>query len=185
MSAPTHPSPPSSRLTWKREGEYQRASDHRCLYFRESTGSMIGASIFCVAIVGSASWMAVHLLLTGESLMEKACSLLFFLIVAVFIYIPWLTIRGGRRVVVFDHGEPGISGEIRLNEKSLPAASVKCLSTRSAGGGGSSMPRSMVVAEMQDGTVQTLGLLSVSTWPAYYGQEAANWMGLTFRHSKG
>ncbi|MES2597540.1 MAG: hypothetical protein V4662_19485 [Verrucomicrobiota bacterium] len=184
MAAPTHPTPPPSRLTWKRDGEYQRASDHRCLCFRESTGSMIGASIFCVAIVGSAGWMAVQLLLTGESLAEKACSLLFFLIVAVFIYIPWLTIRGGRRVVIFDRGEPGIPGEIRLNEKSLPAASVKCLSTRSAGGGGRSMPRNMVVAEMQDGTVQTVGLVSVSTWTAHYAQEAANWMGLTFRPSK-
>ncbi|GEP43901.1 hypothetical protein [Brevifollis gellanilyticus] len=182
MTAHAHPSAPSSRLTWKRDGEYHRASDHRYLCFRESTGSMIGASIFCVAIVGSAGWMAVQLLLTGESLIEKACSLLFILIVAVFLYIPWVTLRSGRFLLVFDRGEPGTPGEIRLKGKTLPVASVKCLSTRFAGGG--SMPRHMVVAEMQDGTVETLGLVSVSTWPAYYGQEAANWMGLTFRHSK-
>lgn len=180
MAASTPPSPVPSRLTWKRDGEYQRASNERCLCFRESTGSMIGAAIFCVAIVGTAGWMGVQLLLTGASLTEKACSMLFFLIVAVFLYIPWLTLRSGRRVVIFDRGEPGIPGEVRLNEKTLAAGSVKCFSTRFAGG---KMPRHMVVAEMQDGTVHTVGLISGSAWAAYYAQEAANWMGLAYRHS--
>lgn len=183
MAAPTHSVPSPSKLSWKSDGEYQTATADRCLYFRESSGSMIGAAIFCVLIVSSSGWMAVQLLLTGESIGEKACSLLFILLVAVFLYIPWLTFRHGRRMIVFDRGEPGIPGEIRTNDMRLSAELVRGFSTRLAGGG--AVPKRMVVAELHDGKVVTVGMVSGSTWPAYYAQKGAIWMGLTFHHPKG
>jgi hypothetical protein len=84
-------------------------------------------------------------------------------------------------MIAYDHGEPGTPGEIRLNGKQLPVERVRCLSTRSAGG---STPRYMVVAVLHDGTYESLGAIGFLTWTAQFGQQAATWMGLPFRHSR-
>lgn len=145
---------------------------------------MIAAWIFSIAIVGASGWMAVNLFLFSpeKTLMEIAFGALMLLIAAVFVYIPWLTLRNGRWMVVYDRGNPdsGIPGEIRYKDKRLSADRVRSFSTRSCGG---NPPRSSVVAELHDGTCEWLGPISNSTWPAHYAQQAATWMGLPFRHS--
>jgi hypothetical protein len=83
-------------------------------------------------------------------------------------------------MIVYDRGGPGVPGEIRLNGKRLPLESVRCLSTRSAGG---STPRHMVVAELHDGKYEALGAIGFYTWTVQFGQQAATWMGLPFRPS--
>jgi hypothetical protein len=45
------------------------------------------------------------------------------------------------------------------------------------------MPQRIVVAELHDGTFETVGPSGVSTWPDHWGQQAATWMGLPFRRS--
>lgn len=191
MAAPSNSSSPSDsvpapvsnlrKLKWQSQWGYQTATDSQCYYIRESSGSMIAAWIFSIAIVGASGWMAVNLFLftPGKTWMEIGFGLLMLLVAAVFIYIPWLTLRKGRWMVVHDRGAPGIPGEIRYQGKRLPADRVKSFSTRSCGG---NPPRSSVVVELHDGSVQYVGPIDSSTWPAHYAQQAATWMGLPFRH---
>lgn len=168
------------KLSWKSQVGAQVASDDRCLYMREGMGSIIGAAIFSMAIVGSAGYLGVSILVTPCSLVEKAFGVFMLLVAAVFVYIPWVTLRRGRWMVVYDRGVPGTPGEIRCQGKSLPVASVRSLSTRFCGG---SMPRSTVVAELHDGTYVSLGPVCGATWPAHYAQQAAAWLGLPYRQS--
>ena len=183
-ATPTTPTSDLSQLTWKSEWEYQVATDNRCLYIRESSGSMLAASVFTIAIVGTAGYLSWSVLVpeTPNTLGEKAFGVLMLFVAAFFAYIPWLTLKRGRWMVVFDRGEPasGIPGEIRYQGKSLSAERVRGFSTRSCGG---SPPRSTVVAELHDGTHVGLGPIGISTWPAHYAQQAATWMGLPFRYS--
>ena len=103
-------------------------------------------------------------------------------VAGVFAFLPWLVLRRGRWMVVYDRGEPGVPAEIRYNGKRLPAERVRSFSTRATSG--SSMPRSTVVAELHDGTYEALGPICASTWTAHYAQQAATWMGLPFRYSR-
>ncbi len=178
------PAPDLSHLTWKSEWEFQVATDSRCLYIRESSGSIFAASVFTAGIVGTAGYLSWSIFFpeTPNTLGEKAFGGLMLFVAGFFAWIPWLTLKRGRWMVVFDRGEPasGIQGEIRYQGKSLPAERVRGFSTRSCGG---SPPRSTVVAELHDGTPVSVGPVSISTWPAHYAQQAATWMGLPFRYS--
>lgn len=169
-----------SRLVWKSHWGYQVANDSRCLYMRESGGSMVAALVFSVAIASSAGWLGLSVFFVQETIPEKAFRVFMLFVAAVFIYIPWLTLRKGRWMIVYDRGEPGTTGEIRYSGKRLPVEKVRSLSTRNVGG---SPPRSIVVAEFHDGTHEVLGPCGISTWPAYYAQQGTAWMGLPFRPS--
>lgn len=101
---------------------------------------------------------------------------------AVFAYVR-LSSRGGPWMIVYDRGRadaPDKPAEIRYRGKQLAAARVRCLTTRTVGGS-HAVQRSLVVAELHDGTIEVLGPSGVSTWPAFFAQHAASWMGLPFR----
>ena len=181
------PAPPSTdlnELTWQWQGGVHVANDGRCLYMRESVTSMVAAAIFCTAIVVSSGWLSIEIFRKYHTVGETLFGILLLIITAVFIYIPWLTIRHGRWMITYDRGvpgTPGTPGEIRRsNAKTLPTTFVRGLSTRSVGG---NPPRRTVVAELVDGTCESLGPVGISTWPAHLAQQAATWMGLPFRHS--
>jgi hypothetical protein len=180
MAVPTTPDPDLGRLRWQSQWEFQIATDGTCFYMRESGGSMIAGAVFgtvfAVGGLGYGGW----LLLTQTEWSARAFSCLMLLVGAVFTYVLGSCARRGRWMIAYDRGGPGVPGEIRHGGKRLPAERVRCLSTRPAGG---SMPRRIVVAELHDGTFETLGPSGVSTWPDHWAQQAANWMGLPFRRS--
>jgi hypothetical protein len=169
-----------SRLSWRKDGEFQLATDHRCLYIRESAGAIASGVIFCLLIVPSAGWLGITTLRTSTAVGELAFGALMLLVASVFTYIPWTFMRKGRWMVTFDRGEPGVPGEIRYRQNRLPVHQVRSLSTRGVGG---KMPRSTVVAELHDGRHEALGPVSVQAWATHYGQHAASWMGIPFRPS--
>ena len=182
MAAPTTPVPTLDHLSWQPLGEYQMATDGTCFYMRETTGSMIAGAVFGVVIGGGMGVCGVWALLTDKTVAGRVFAAVMFLVAALFASILWYSARRGRWMIVYDRGGPGVPGEIRYNGKCLPVERVRCLSTRSSGGS-SSMPERTVVAELHDGTVEVLGPGGVLTWGAHYGQQAAAWMGLHFRHS--
>jgi len=182
MAASTTPDPDLNRLSWQAQGEYQAATDGTCFYFRDREGPVARflGFLFGGAVTVSAGGYGGWLLLTDPTIGAKVFGCLLLLVGAVFAAVVWSSVGRGRWVIVYDRGGPGAPGEIRYDGKRLPVERVRCLSTRSIGG---DMPRSTVVAELHDGTFEMLGPSGVSTWPAHYGQQAATWMGLPFRHS--
>lgn len=144
---------------------------------------MIAGAVFSVALALSAGWLGVWLLLTQTTVGARAFAGLMLVVAAVFVYVIWSSARRGRWMIVYDRGQPGVLGEIRDYERRLPAERVRSLSTRPFGGS-IAMPKHTVVAELHDGTFEVLGPSGVSTWPAHWGQQAATWMGLPFRHSR-
>lgn len=179
----TGPASSQGRLKWKSQWGFHVAMDSRCLYIRESGGSIIAAFIFSVAISASAGWlgMSVFVSETPTTLGEKGFGVLMLLIAAAFAAILFFSLRRGRWMVVFDRGDPasGTPGEVRYQGgKRLPAERIRSFSTRSCGG---SPPRSTVVAELHDGNHESLGPVEIQSWAAHYAQQAATWMGLPFR----
>lgn len=175
--------PHKGRLKWKSQWGFQTATDSRCYYIRESGGSIIAAFIFSVAISASAGGLGVSAFVseTPTTLGEKGFGVLMFFIAAAFLAILYFSLRRGRWMVVFDRGDAasGTPGEIRYQgRKRLAVERVRSFSTRSCGG---RPPRSTVVAELQDGTHESLGPVEIPSWAAHYAQHAAAWMGLPFR----
>lgn len=171
-----------SRLPWQAQGEYQVATDSTCLYIREGSGSVIAGFVFSAVSALTASWWGGWLLLTQTPVMTKAFGGFMLLVAAAFAYVIYSSVRRGRLMIVFDRGHPGVPGEIRYRGQCLSLERVRSLSTRQAGGR-SSAAKSLVVAELHDGTHEVVGPCSVSTWPAHYAQQAATWIGIPFRHS--
>lgn len=169
------------RLKWKSQWGYQVATDSRCLYIRESGGSILAAFIFSVAISAAAGClgMSVFLSETPTTAGEKAFAVLMLGVTAVFATILIFSLRRGRWMLVYDRGGPGAPAEIRYRQNQrLAAERVRAFSTRACGG---RTPQSTVVAELHDGTQVGLGPVSSAAWTAHYAQQAAIWMGLPFR----
>jgi len=184
MAAPTTtPDSALDRLTWQAQGGYQVATDGTCFYFRDGEGPLarILGFVFGVAVALSAGGYGGWLLLSDPTIGAKAFGCLLLVIGAVFAYVVWSSAGRRRWMIAYDRGGPDVPGEIRYDGKRLPVERVRCLSTRSIGG---DIPKSLVVAELHDGTYEMLGPMGASTWPAHYGQQAATWMGLPFRHSR-
>jgi hypothetical protein len=180
MAVPITPVSALRRLPWQAQGGFQVVTDGTCLYMREGVGSMIAGVVFAVVLGLSAGGYGGWLLLTQTTVIAWAFAGLMFVVAAVFAFVLCYSARRGRSMIVYDRGQPGAPGEIRYDGKHLPAERVRSLSTRPFGS--SPMPRHVVVAELHDGTFEVLGPSGVSTWPAHYGQQAATWMGLPFRH---
>ncbi len=183
MASTPAPASDLSKLTWQSQCGTKVATDSRCLYMREGIGSIIAGAFFSVLIAGSAGWLAytIFFIQPTTTAGEKAFGVLLLIIVAVFCYVPWPTLRHGRWMITYDRGEPGTPGEIRFNNgRRISMERVRCISTRNVGG---SPPRGSVVAELHDGTHEFLGPSGISTWPAHFGQQAATWMGVPYRHS--
>jgi hypothetical protein len=100
------------------------------------------------------------------------------LVLGVFSAIAISSLKRGRWQMVCDRGGLGKPAEIRWQGKQLPASLVRCITTRPGVG---SPPRSIVVAELHNGAVEHLGFSGLLTWPAYYGQQIATWMGIAYR----
>jgi hypothetical protein len=185
MAAPTTPDSALDQLPWQAQGECEVVTDGTCLYMRtrESRGSRISGMVFGVAVALSAGGYGGWLLSKDPEATAKAFGCLMLLVGALFAYVVWYSARRGPWTIVYDRGGPSAPGEIRYDGGRLPVERVRCLSTR-ASGGSLVMPRLVVVAELHDGTHMALGPSGVSTWPAHYGQQAATWMGLPFRHSR-
>jgi hypothetical protein len=172
----------SGQLRWQSQWGWQTATDGACYYIRESGGSMIAGAIFgTVFAVGGLAYGG-QLLLTGTEWSARVFGCLCLLVGAVFACVLWSCVRNGRWMIVYDRGGPGAPAEIRVRKKRLPVERIRSISTRHSGGSGS-MPQRIVVAELHDGTFETLGPSGVSTWPDHWGQQAATWMGLPFRRS--
>lgn len=183
MPTPAAPDADLDRLPWKEEGGFHVAHDGPRYYMREGTGSIIAGIVFAVVLASFTGVYGVRLLLTETDLKAKAFGVLMLVVSAVFSSILVYSARRGRWLLVYDRGEPGRPGEIIYRGKRLPADRVRALSTRIAGGG--SMPSRIVVAELHDGSFETLGPSGVSTWPDHWAQNAATWMGLPFRRGPG
>jgi hypothetical protein len=186
MAAPTPPASDLDHLPWQTLGEYQVVTDGTCYYMRERKESLlskISGLVFGVLVVLSAGGYGGWLLLTQTEVSARVFGSLMLLVAAVFASVVWFSARRNRWMIVYDRGQPGAPGEIRYGGKRLPVERVRSLSTRMSGGS-LAMPQTIVVAELHDGTLEVLGPSGVSTWPAHYGQHAAAWMGLPFRHSR-
>ncbi|MBC7894301.1 MAG: hypothetical protein H7066_02755 [Cytophagaceae bacterium] len=167
-------------LRWESQCGFQVVTHGTCYYIRESPGSLIAGIVFGVVLAIPSGGYGVWLLLTDGTIGGRVFAAMLLLVSAVFTFLLWSSARRGRWMLVYDRGQPGVPGEIRHSGKRLPVERVRSLSTRSTGG---SPPRSTVVAELHDGTYESLGPIGLLTWPAYWGQQAATWMGLPFRHS--
>lgn len=180
MATPTTPQPSLNRLRWQKLGEYETVTDGTCLYLRESAGSIIAGAVFSTLFsllgIGYGGWV----LFTDRTAGSWIFACLLLLVGTLFTWVFWSSVRRGRWMIVYDRGGPGTPGEIRLNGKRLPVERVRCLSVRSVGG---STPRHAVFAELHDGTYEGLGAIGFLTWTTQFGQQAAAWMGLPFRHS--
>ncbi len=181
MATPTPSATYLKRLKWPGQGGFQVANDDRYLYMRESAFSIVSGVIFGVLISGTSGVCGVWALLTDKTVGGRAFGVFLLLVAAFFIWIMWFSARRGRWMIVYDRGQPGSPGTIHYQKKRLSAERIRGFSTRYCGG---STPSYTVVAELHDGTHEVLGPVGISTWPAHWGQQAANWMGLPFRHSK-
>lgn len=179
-SMASSPKPNLSHLTWKSDCGYQIATDGSRFYMRESALSIVSGVIFGVGIAGTSAVCGVWALVTQKELSGRGFGVFLLLIAAFFFWLMWTTARRGRWMVVYDRGEAGRPGEILYQGKRIAAEKLKSISTRWTGG---NPPRRTVAAELNDGAVVMLGPVGISTWPDYWGQMAANWMGVPFRQS--
>jgi hypothetical protein len=175
------PTPNLSKLTWKSDCGFQVATGGTCLYMRESAGSIVAGVIFGVGIAGTSAACGVWALVTQKELSGRGFGVFLLLIAAFFFWLMWTTARRGRWMVVYDRGDAGRPGEILYQVKRIAAEKLKSTSTRWTGG---NPPRRTVAAELHDGTVVMLGPVGLATWPGYWGQMAANWLGVAFRQSR-
>lgn len=169
------------RLRWQNQCGYEVATDETCLYMRETMGSMIAGFIFgtvlCLGLGGS----GVMMIMQPGGADGKAFGGFVLLLGLLFGFLVVSILRRGRWMITYDRSpDQGTMGQIRWGKKSLAADQIRCITTNSCGG---NPPKRMVVAELQDGTYESLGPSGASTWPGYWAKQCADWMGLPYRES--
>ncbi|MBC7821313.1 MAG: hypothetical protein IAG10_30875, partial [Planctomycetaceae bacterium] len=142
-------SPDLRHLDWKSEWGFQSASDERRFYIRESAGSIIAGVVFGVILAIPTGVYGVWVLFTDKTQGSWVFAVMLLLISAVFTSLLVFSARRGRWMVVYDRGEPGVPGEIRIGGKRLAADRVRSLGVHHCNPGTES-PRFMVVAYLHD-----------------------------------
>lgn len=177
MANPTPP--PTSdhlkKLQWQNLGGFLIANDGRCLYMRESAGSMVSGFIFGTVLSAAGIGCGIWALTQEDGADAKGFGTFVLIIGLLFALLVVSTLRRGRVLIVYDRE----SREIRYQGKTLSADRVRTITTREFST--RSGPNYMVAAELHDGTYEIIGPTGISTWPMHWAKQAADWMGLPYR----
>lgn len=175
----TTTSPPTNdhlrKLQWENQGGNLIGNDGRCLYMRETAGSLISGFIFGTVIsaggIGCGIWT-----LTKEKGGDAIGFGIFALVIGLlFLLLMIVTIRRGRVLIIYDSE----SREIRWLKHALSADKIYCMTTQSFSS--KSGVSYMVAAQLHDGKYVTIGPTGHSTWPMHWAKQGADWLGLPYR----
>lgn len=163
------------KLQWENQGGNLIANDGRCLYMRETAGSLISGFIFGLLISGGGIGCGIWVL-TKEKGGDAIGFGIFALIIGLlFLILMIATIRRGRVLIIYDSE----ARNIRWNRGSLSADQIACMTTQSFSS--KSGLSYMVAAQLHDGKYVAMGPTGHSTWPMHWSKQGADWLGLPYR----